>query len=89
MWCDVNKSGNRLHIYASKVKEYHLQFMSSLAGMKINIGNISHPPTSYFLNSGDPDVSRNSTVYMKMARSTHSASELSIYTLLHRCLSVV
>jgi hypothetical protein len=32
---NVNKSGNSLYIYASKVEKYHLQFISSLAGVKI------------------------------------------------------
>jgi len=32
---DVNKSANRLDIYAPKVELYHLQFMSSFAGVKI------------------------------------------------------
>jgi hypothetical protein len=32
---NVNKSVNRLYIYAPKVEKYHLQFISSLAGVKI------------------------------------------------------
>ncbi len=47
--CNVNKSWNRLYFYAPKV-EYHLQFISSLAGVKIKC-NTPHPPTSYFRNN--------------------------------------
>jgi|688.fasta_scaffold541518_1 hypothetical protein len=46
---NVNKSANRLCIYAPKAEDYHLQFLSSLAGVKIKYTHytVPHPPISF------------------------------------------
>jgi hypothetical protein len=45
---NVNKSANRLCIYAPKAEEYHLQFISSLAGVKIKYTH--YTSSTYFFH---------------------------------------